>query len=58
MPSKVIFRCEFCDAGPSGPAQENLERRLRELAFGEYVDVQPDAIRNGALSPMPKWGRW
>jgi len=115
MPSKMIFRCEFCDARPSGPAQEKLERQLRELAFGEYVDVQPDrwlvwhgggplgprryacpehrgelvaflrehygtiaphpwkrppypesvltldterAIRNGALSTMPKWGLW
>jgi hypothetical protein len=115
MPSRIIFRCQFCDARPDSDTQRTLERQLRELAFGEYVDVRPGgwltwhgggplgprryacndhrgeltaylrehygtvaphpwkrppypssvrtgdterAIRQGALSPMPKWGTW
>lgn len=113
MPVRVVFRCEFCRAEPEPATQRALERQLRELAFGEYLDVQPGrwlvwlgggplgprryacekhrgdltahlrehygtiapnpwkrppyptstrsadterAIRNGALSSMPKWG--
>jgi hypothetical protein len=41
MPSRVIFRCEFCDTVPDPATQRALERHLRELAFGEYVDVDP-----------------
>lgn len=43
MPARVIFRCEFCDAVPDSATQLALERQLRELAFGEYVDVPPGA---------------
>ena len=41
MPTRVIFRCEFCSAGPDPTAQLLLERQLRELAFGEYVELSP-----------------
>lgn len=113
MPSRLIFRCQFCDAAPDAESQRGLEGQLRELAFGEYLDVRPGgwlawhgrgplgptryacpehrgdltayvrehygtiapnpwkmppypttmrsadterAIRQGGLSPMPKWG--
>jgi hypothetical protein len=113
VPTRVIFRCEFCEAVPDHETQLCLERQLRELAFGEYVEVPPGrwlvwlgggplgprryscaahrgdltaylrqhygtiaphpwkmppypatrrsadterAIRNGGLSPLPKWG--
>ncbi len=113
MPTRVVFRCGVCHGSPDPLTQLALERSLRELAFGEYLDVPPGrwlvwlgggplgprryacaghrgdltaylrehygtiapnpwkrppypttrlspdterAIRNGGLSPMPKWG--
>jgi hypothetical protein len=41
MPTKVIFRCEFCPAIPDPLTQLSLERSLRELAFGEYQEIAP-----------------
>jgi hypothetical protein len=41
VPTHVIFRCEFCDARPDPETQASLEGQLRELAFGEYVDILP-----------------
>lgn len=41
MPSKVLFRCEFCDTTPDPETQKGLEAQLQELLFGEYVDVGP-----------------
>jgi hypothetical protein len=41
MPIRVIFRCDFCDAAPDPLTQLTLERQLRELAFGEYLEVPP-----------------
>ncbi|HLI60058.1 MAG TPA: hypothetical protein VKV21_10390 [Solirubrobacteraceae bacterium] len=41
MPSRVIFRCQFCDAVPDSETQRGLTRQLRELVFGEYLDVPP-----------------
>ena len=115
MPTRVNFRCEFCSAAPDPATQRTLEHQLRELAFGEYLEVPPGhwlmwlgggplgprryacaahrgdltaylrehygsiaphvwkmppypttnrsadterAIRQGGLSPMPKWGVW
>jgi hypothetical protein len=112
---RVVFRCEFCEAVPDSETQRTLERQLRELAFGQYLDAPPGrwlswhgggplgprryacaahrgeltaylrehygtisslpwrrppypitvrssdterAIRQGGLSPMPKWGLW
>ena len=41
MPVRVRFRCQFCSADPSPETQRSLERGLRELVFGEYLDVPP-----------------
>ncbi len=41
MPTRVVFRCEFCPAVPDTETQKTLEHQLRELAFGQYVDIQP-----------------
>ena len=41
MPVRVRFRCQFCDAKPDPETQRRLERGLRELVFGEYLDVPP-----------------
>jgi hypothetical protein len=41
MPIRVIFRCDFCEAAPDPLTQLALEAGLRELAFGEYLEVSP-----------------
>ena len=41
MPARLIFRCEFCKAAPDPATQRSLERQLREMAFGQYVEVPP-----------------
>ena len=41
MPVRVIFRCEFCPAIPDRETQRTLERQLRELSFGQYLDAPP-----------------
>ena len=41
MPVRLRFRCQFCSAEPDAQTQRSLERGLRELAFGEYVDALP-----------------
>jgi hypothetical protein len=41
MPIRVIFRCGFCAAAPDPLTQLALEGGLRELAFGEYLEVAP-----------------
>lgn len=55
MPVRVVFRCEFCDGQPDPLTQLALERGLRELAFGEYVDVPPGRwllwLGGGPLGP-------
>jgi hypothetical protein len=39
MPVRVRFRCQFCDAVPDAGSQRCLERGLRELVFGEFLDA-------------------
>jgi hypothetical protein len=39
MPVRVRFRCQFCDTPPAEEAQRSLERGLRELVHGEYLDT-------------------
>jgi hypothetical protein len=39
MPVRVVFRCQFCDAQPSAETQQALERGLRELVFGTYLEA-------------------
>ena len=41
MPVRVIFRCQFCPAAPDPETQRSLERQLRELVCGEYLDALP-----------------
>jgi hypothetical protein len=41
MSTRVIFRCDFCPSAPDPRTQLALEGQLRELAFGEYVDIEP-----------------
>lgn len=55
MPTRVIFRCHACDAIPDPLTQLALERGLRELAFGAYLDVPPGRwllwLGGGPLGP-------
>jgi hypothetical protein len=41
VPTRLIFRCQFCDAVPDASTQRTLERGCRELLFGEYLDAPP-----------------
>jgi hypothetical protein len=41
MPVQVVFRCDICGALPDRITQSALERSLRELGFGEYLDINP-----------------
>ncbi|MDP9228605.1 MAG: hypothetical protein M3M99_06065 [Actinomycetota bacterium] len=41
MPVRVLFRCEFCGAGPDEETQKGLEAQLQELYFGTYFDIEP-----------------
>jgi hypothetical protein len=41
VPSRLVFRCEFCAAVPDAETQLTLEFQLRELDFGAYVDAPP-----------------
>jgi hypothetical protein len=55
VPVRVIFRCNFCRAEPDPLTQLELERRLRELGFGEYLEVPPGGwlvwLGGGPLGP-------
>jgi len=42
MPSRLIFRCQFCDAQPDPDTQASLESQVRVLLFGEYLDAPPE----------------
>lgn len=41
LPTRIIFRCQFCTTVPDEETQLTLEHGLRELIFGEYLDVPP-----------------
>jgi len=41
MPTRLVFRCEFCRAEPDPETQISLESQLRELNFGQYLDALP-----------------
>jgi hypothetical protein len=47
MPTRLIFRCEFCAAAPDPATQLTLERQLRELSFGAYLE------HYGTVAPHP-----
>ena len=42
MPVALVFRCEFCDRRPDHLTQMALEAGVRELVFGQYLDVGPE----------------
>jgi hypothetical protein len=50
------FRCQFCNADPDAETQRSLERGLRELVFGEYLEAPPGRWLvwhgRGPLGPM------
>jgi hypothetical protein len=41
MSVRMRFRCQFCDARPCPETQRALERGLRELVFGAYLEAPP-----------------
>jgi hypothetical protein len=41
MPVKLVFRCEFCAAEPDPETQRSLERQVREMNHGAYLDMLP-----------------
>jgi hypothetical protein len=47
MPVRVRFRCQFCDTTPGPETQRRLERGLRELVFGEYLEASPWLVWHG-----------
>jgi hypothetical protein len=55
MPVRVVFRCQTCGAAPDVATQRALERSLRELGFGEYLEVSPGRwlvwLGGGPLGP-------
>ena len=41
MPVRLRFRCQFCDAEPCPETHRSLLGQVRELHFGEYLDMLP-----------------
>jgi hypothetical protein len=41
MPSRFVFRCEFCDTEPDEATQRSLTGQLADLRSGEYVNAPP-----------------
>jgi hypothetical protein len=41
VPSRLIFRCEYCGVRAEGATERALEAQLQEFLFGEYLDVEP-----------------
>jgi hypothetical protein len=41
MPTKAVFRCQFCDATPDHGTQRSLQGQVTERMFGEYLDAFP-----------------
>ncbi len=41
MPTRAIFRCQFCDAAPDHGTQRSLQGQVSERMFGEYLDAFP-----------------
>ncbi len=55
MPTRLVFRCQFCDAVPDEHTQASLVDQLRAQLFGEYLDAMPGAwltwTGNGVCGP-------
>ncbi|MGI8802047.1 MAG: hypothetical protein ACR2KV_07715 [Solirubrobacteraceae bacterium] len=41
MPTRAVFRCQFCDATPDHGTQRSLQGQVSERMFGEYLDAFP-----------------
>ncbi|MEA2297954.1 MAG: hypothetical protein QOF77_890 [Solirubrobacteraceae bacterium] len=41
MPTRAVFRCQFCDASPDHGTQRSLQGQVTERMFGEYLDAFP-----------------
>jgi hypothetical protein len=41
MPVTPVIRCQFCDAVPDPETQRSLVGQIREMLFGEYLDMLP-----------------
>lgn len=41
MPSRLVFRCQFCDAVPDNETHASLTAQVRAQLFGEYLDAMP-----------------
>jgi hypothetical protein len=41
MPTRAVFRCQFCDAVPDHGTQRSLAGQVTERMFGEYLDAFP-----------------
>ncbi|HEX3874194.1 MAG TPA: hypothetical protein VHW26_08615 [Solirubrobacteraceae bacterium] len=41
MPTRAVFRCQFCDAVPDHGTQRSLAGQVSERMFGEYLDAFP-----------------
>jgi hypothetical protein len=41
VPSRLVFRCEYCGVRAEGATERGLEAQLQELLFGEYLDSEP-----------------
>jgi hypothetical protein len=41
MPTRAVFRCQFCDAVPDHGTQRSLQGQVTERMFGEYLDAFP-----------------
>ena len=41
MPTRAVFRCQFCDATPDHGTQRSLQGQVTERMFGEYLDAFP-----------------
>ncbi len=41
MPTRSVFRCQFCDATPDHGTWRSLQGQVTERMFGEYLDAFP-----------------
>jgi hypothetical protein len=41
VPTRLVFRCQLCDAEPDEETYRSLAAQLQEMRFGEYVDAVP-----------------
>lgn len=47
MPTRLIFRCEFCRREAAGEAERSLVEQLQDLRSGEYSDADDWLVWHG-----------